>query len=163
VSAHLDPQSLGSATGELRRVMLDHLRDCPICRAAVAAEDPVALFALLAEKRVPQRILDEVSAHVTRRAGLDRGSIGAILSSIPSTRLRLAAAVVAGIALVGVATTLRENPTISPVASATPAPRTAIAKRADVNVHPDRAVSQVVDFTVGDTQVVMVYNGDLKL
>jgi hypothetical protein len=36
--------------------------------------------------------------------------------------------------------------------------------RADVEVHEGGApVSQVVDFTVGDTQVVMVYNPELQL
>jgi hypothetical protein len=30
-------------------------------------------------------------------------------------------------------------------------------------VTPGRGVSQVIDLSVGDTQIVMVYNGDLKL
>jgi hypothetical protein len=163
VSAHVDPRALEGAAGDARRAMLDHLRECAACRAAVAAEDPVALFALLAETPVPRRVLDEVSANVARRAGLDRASFGAVLASMPSIRLRLAAAAVAGLALVGVTTMLRQAPEVSALArGATDAPRT-LSQRADVDVRPDRAVSQVVDFTVGDTQVVMVYNGDLKL
>jgi hypothetical protein len=37
------------------------------------------------------------------------------------------------------------------------------SRRADVDVDPARGVSQVIDLTVGETQVVMVYNGDLNL
>lgn len=163
MSGHVDPRTWASATGDARRAMVDHLRSCPACRAAVAAEDPVALFALLAAKPIPRRILDEVATGVERRAGLDRSSLGAILASVPSIRLRLAAAVIAGLALVGVTATLRQTSDVSSIARGAAEAHPTISQRADVDVHPDRAVSQVVDFTVGDTQVVMVYNGDLKL
>jgi hypothetical protein len=36
-------------------------------------------------------------------------------------------------------------------------------RRADVDVTPGTGVSQVIDLTVGETQIVMVYNGDLNL
>lgn len=163
MSSHVDLGSFAAATGDDRRAMADHLRSCPACRAAVAAEDPVALFALLAAKPIPRTVLDDVSAHVARRAGLDRASLGALVASMPSNRLRLAAAVLAVVALLGATTTLHRAPAVSPLATATPDATRALAQRADVDVQPDRAVSQVVDFTVGDTQVVMVYNGDLKL
>jgi hypothetical protein len=163
VSAHVDLGSLGAAVGDDRRVMVEHLRTCPACRAALAADDPVALFSLLATTPIPTRILDDVSVHAARRAGLDRGSFGTLVASMPSARLRLAAAVLAGVALVAGATTLRHTPAVTPVDLATREANRARSPRADVDVQPDRAVSQVVDFTVGDTQVVMVYNGDLKL
>jgi len=42
-------------------------------------------------------------------------------------------------------------------------PVAAVPAAAAVEVTPDAAISQVVDMTVGDTQVVMVYNGKLSL
>jgi hypothetical protein len=163
MSAHIDPAAFGEASGDARRSMTAHLRSCQACRDSVAAHDPVALLALLADAPVPRRILDEVSADVARRAGRDRGSFGAIVASAPSIRLRLAAAAMVGVALLGAYASLREHPVPPPLASASREAVPALSQRADVDVHPAQAVSQVVDFTVGDTQVVMVYNGDLKL
>ena len=52
--------------------------------------------------------------------------------------------------------TLHDRPVVPQQAQRTP-------QRADVEVGSDGGVSQVIDLTVGETQLVMVYNGDLRL
>lgn len=152
---HVDPKAFDAASGELRREMVAHLRTCAACRDEACASDPSILFALLAEAPIPQRLLDEVSVEVARRAGHDHASLGDVVASAPSQRRFVAAAAAALLALFTFLATMVPGPDVVPPPMQ--------AKRADVDVHPATAVSNVVDFTVGETQVVMVYNGDLNL
>jgi hypothetical protein len=158
VSAHLDPAAFGEARGAARREMVDHLRGCAACRDLIAAHDPSLLFALLADTPIPTSLLDALSVEVARRAGDDRVSVGAAALGLSWPR-RLAATaalvlmIVSGYATVGVRR--------SRVAPETP--EVTAARRADVEVRSGDGVSQVIDLTVGETQIVMVYNGDLKL
>jgi len=69
---------------------------------------------------------------------------------------RAAAAAIFLLTLLSGYLTLHERPEAKPAASL-------VSKRADVEVESGRGVSQVIDLTVGETQIVMVYNGDLKL
>ncbi|HEX4823140.1 MAG TPA: hypothetical protein VFV19_02390 [Candidatus Polarisedimenticolaceae bacterium] len=151
MSAHLDPAGFDALTGAARREAVDHLRVCSGCRASALAHDPTILFALLDRTPVPARILDDVASGVRRE-------IQAVPR--PQTVRRFAAAAMLALALVCGFVAGR-----SPL----PAPASAIAvlphdlPRAAVDVSPQQAVSGVVDFSVGETQVVMVYNGDLHL
>jgi hypothetical protein len=99
--------------------------------------------------------LDDLSKDVARRAGSDRSSFGALAVTNTWPRRAAAAAVVALALFTGYAT-LRPKPVTAP-------PISAASRRADVEVESGRGVSQVIDLTVGDTQIVMVYNGDLQL
>lgn len=113
------------------------------------------LFGLLALAPVPAAVLDDLSNEVARRAGSDRSPYGALAGSAAWPR-RAAAAAVLVLALLCGYTTLRERPAgLSPVSLS--------SRRADVDVESGRGVSQVIDLTVGETQIVMVYNGDLSL
>ena len=47
-----------------RQELLAHLQGCPVCRAALAQDDPSALFALLALEPVPDTVLARVSRGV---------------------------------------------------------------------------------------------------
>jgi hypothetical protein len=145
VSPHVDPRGLEDAAGTPRREMLAHVASCRECRRAVAAYDPTLLFGLLADTRVPARILDQVSAGAAQRVAA---------ASRPAP-LRAVAAAAALAAAVSGAVILRST--------FAPRPEVAVVPRADVEVHSEGPVSQVVDFTVGDTQVVMVYNPELQL
>jgi hypothetical protein len=151
----VDPHVLADASGASRREMVAHLNDCAACRERAIDADPSILFALLAQVPIPVRVLDAVSTDVARRAGTDHPSFGDVVASVPSQRRFVAAAAAAVLAIATFYATRVPGPTVAlpPVH----------AKRADVDVHPANAVSNVVDFTVGETQVVMVYNGDLKL
>jgi len=148
VSAHVDPRLLEDAGGAERREMLAHVASCRDCRRAAAAHDPTLLFALLADAPIPARILDQVSA----------GAAHKVAAASRPAPLRAVAVAAALAAVVSGAVILRSNVVPPPeVAAAAPVPR------ADVEVRAGDSVSQVVDFTVGDTQVVMVYNPELQL
>jgi hypothetical protein len=155
MSAHIDPLLLESAAGSERRSMLAHLRGCAACRDAVAAHDPVMLFGLLAMAPVPETVLDELQAGVARLAGSDRSAYGALASGAAWPRVAAVAAVIV-LTLFGATTMLKEP-------QQAPPPMAVSRQRADVDVDSARGVSQVIDLTVGETQIVMVYNGDLKL
>jgi len=146
MSAHVDPVRFDEAEGSDRRLLVDHLRACAACRVAAAEHDPTILFSLLDRAPVPAALLDRVSAGVAERVAAARPGSG--------MRRAAAAAMVAMALICGYATFRHEAP----------APRPTLDRpRAAVDVRPADAVSGVVDFTVGDTQVVMVYNGDLRL
>ena len=135
--------------------MLAHVRECASCRRDLSAHDPSALFALLALAPLPAAVLDDLSSEVARRAGRDGEAFGALAETAAWPRRAAAAAILVLTLLSGYAT-LRERPAAQPPASL-------FSRRADVEVESGRGVSQVIDLTVGETQIVMVYNGELKL
>ena len=135
--------------------MLEHLRACPPCQRAVAGQDPSMLFGLLALAPLSPALLDDLSRTIARRAGSDRPPYGALAEPATWPRRAAAAAMFALTLLSGYAT-LYER-------SAAPTPLALSSRRADVEVDSGRGVSQVIDLTVGETQIVMVYNGELKL
>jgi len=149
VSAHVDPRLLEDAPGAARREMLRHLAGCRACRSAVAAHDPSLLFGLLADAPIPSAILDAVSRETARR----------IAEPVRVSRLPALAAASAALAILCGSVVFRPESAPAPV----PAPALAALPRANVEVQSGAPVSQVVDFTVGDTQVVMVYNPELQL
>jgi hypothetical protein len=155
VSAHVDPAQLAAASGAARLTMLEHARACGACRRAIAQHDPSALFGLLALRPVPASVLDALASEIARRAGHDASPYGTLAEPAAWPRRAAAAAVLALVVLCGYAT-LHDRPEGEA--------RLAISsQRADVEVDSGRGVSQVIDLTVGETQIVMVYNGDLKL
>lgn len=135
--------------------MQEHLLACPPCRRAVVHHDPSALFGLLALEPLPPILLQELSRTIARRAGSERPSFGAFAAAATWPRRAAAAAMFALTLLCGYAT-LHDR-------SAGPAPPVLSSRRADVEVDSGRGVSQVIDLTVGETQIVMVYNGELQL
>ena len=135
--------------------MLDHVRECAACRRALAEYDPSTLFSLLALTPVPEALLNDLSIEIARRTGSDRSPFGVIAGSLSWPRRAAAAAVLVLTLLSGYAT-LHEPPGAVP-------PISLSSRRADVEVESGRGVSQVIDLTVGETQIVMVYNGDLNL
>jgi hypothetical protein len=135
--------------------MLEHVRDCPSCRRTIAVHDPSILFGLLALSPLPAPMLDDLSSAIARRTGIDRSPYGVLAESAAWPRRAAAAAILVLTLLSGYAT-LHEAP--APVATISRP-----AQRAHVDVESGRGVSQVIDLTVGETQIVMVYNGDLNL
>lgn len=167
MSTHVDVAAFLDASGAQRLAMVDHLRTCAACRAAAVEHDPTILFALLDRAPIPSSLLDEVSTVAVRRAEggpvslADRWAV-----SGGGARRWTAAAAMALLALVCGYGVVR-NPSVAPqevAGQGASAPVTTLGARlASVEVEPARTVSSVVDFTVGETQVVMVYNGALKL
>jgi hypothetical protein len=155
VSAHVDPATLAATSGTARVAMLEHVRACASCRRAIAEHDPSALFGLLALQPVPAGVLDGLAVEVARRAGHGASPYGTLAEPAAWPRRAAAAAVLALVALCGYVT-VRDRPVGPP-------PLAMSSRRADVEVESGRGVSQVIDLTVGEAQLVMVYNGDLKL
>lgn len=161
MSAHFDPRGWDDVSGPARRALLEHAAACASCREALVAHEPSALFALLALAPMPAPVLDAVSSEVARRAGIGAAPAAALADATPWVRRATAAAIAVAGLLTAAATFFHTAPTPVPLAPMAVAPRA--TPRADVEVAPGDAVSQVVDFTVGDTQVVMVYNPELHL
>jgi len=155
VNAHADPLRLASSSGHERRAMLEHVRNCAYCRRSFAEHDPSSLFSLLALTPMPESLLDDLSSEIARRTGTDRPGFGVIAGAAAWPRRAAAAAALAMTLLSGYATLYEPPSAVPPIAVS--------SRRADVEVESGRGVSQVIDLTVGETQIVMVYNGDLKL
>jgi len=135
--------------------MLEHVRHCASCRRTFADHDPSTLFSLLALTPLPEALLDDLSIEIARRTGTDRSGLGVIAGSVAWPRRAAAAAALVLTLLSGYATLHEPPAAVPPVALS--------SRRADVEVESGRGVSQVIDLTVGETQIVMVYNGDLNL
>ena len=164
MSEHPRIDRLDETAGNERVAMLDHVLRCPSCRAAVADRDPAGLFALLALRPLPGKILDEVSLGV--RAGILRARPGAVSfrEDLAGRVAPWAAALLLAAAL-GTAFIQRPGPPAAappPSASlaAVPAP---LPARAEVEVLSSPGQAQVVDLTVGETQIVMIFDRGLPL
>ena len=148
MTPHVDPVRLETSSGEDRRSALSHAAGCRACRRAIAAHDPAMLFALLSEAPIPLHVLDAVSTGTARR----------LAEPARVSRMPAVAAAVAAVAIVSGGLLFRGE-----LPSTTVPTALAVVPRAGVEVQGGGPVSQVVDFTVGDTQVVMVYNPELEL
>ena len=155
MTPHVDPLAIAEASGPARRAMLTHLSACALCRSRAVEHDPAILFSLLALTPLPAPLLQDLSTQVARLAGRDRSPLGTLAGAAPWPR-RAAVAAVFALTLISGYATLREKPAGPPAISR-------FERRADVDVTAGRGISQVIDLTVGETQIVMVYNGELKL
>jgi hypothetical protein len=117
-------------------------------------DDPTAIFARLRDVEIPADLLEGLSRDVA--LALDR--------EVPErTWLRPAAAWAAAAALAGallIPAALQPRP-IAPVAARTP--QAAEAPRAGISSLRTPGPAQVLDLTVGDTQVVMIFDAELAL
>ena len=152
---HVDPATFPDLSGVERERAVAHLASCAACRAGVAAASPESLFALLSVEREPEELLEEVSAGVVRR--LD-GTRPSWIEALRERGLsRTAAGLAAAAAVVGFAL-LASRPPALPVA-----PLAADAARAGVTLVEPAPAAQVIDLTVGGTQVVMIFDPGMKL
>jgi len=174
---HPDPARLEAldvaGAGDERRELLEHLRSCGPCRARWVAADPARIFALLQLDDVPEAALERLSAGVM--AGLEpaphgsrfsaRRSLGAIAASL------LLCAAIAGY--------LRQMPPATSELAGTAAPATGTVETAATLGEPQTARAsdpvrgvelisspgggRVVNLSVGDTRVVMIFDEELDL
>jgi hypothetical protein len=149
VSGHLPPGA--TLEGAARAELLGHARACAECRARLLADDPVALFAFLDQVEIPESILASVSAGV--RAGLDRESPRRDWFR-PAVAWAAAAAMATALL---VPAALRYQPVVPRAATVEVAPR------AGIEALRTPGTAQVLDLTVGDTQVVMIFDAELSL
>lgn len=155
MSGHVGPEALDLLPGLDRLAALAHLRDCAPCRARLASEDPGRLFALLALAEPAEFDLDEVSRAVVSRLGDARpGRVEAwrergLPAALP---VAAAAALFALLAVVGDRGPVRDARSVA-----------ALPPRADVRVTETAEAAHVVDLTVGETQIVMIFDPGLEL
>ena len=155
---HLDPLSFGSLAGPARQEALRHLAACSMCRDAIVREAPESLFSLLALEPESPEMLDAVSAGVARRLDGTRPSwIEALRErGLPPSGARLAVA--AAVAACGLLFPFLRAPLPKSPALALASP-----DRAGVTLVEPAPEAQVIDLTVGGTQVVMIFDPELKL
>jgi hypothetical protein len=162
VSRHPSPLALRDAPSlpEAERTeLLRHVRDCAPCRAALAADDPTRLFALLASEPVPLEHLERLSARLEAAVG-----------DAPGRRRQrfgpwVAGAMAASVLLAAVLGSLFWPPGEAPgplPPLAAPAQVAGEARAGEVELYlPPEA--EVVNFSIGETQVVMIFNEELEL
>ena len=153
---HVDPSVLAELSGAERERAVAHLASCPDCRARLAADSPESLFALLAIERESPELLDEVSAGVARRLDETPASWVEALRERGLSRTAAALAAAAAAVVCAVLVSRAPRPAAVPVATAEP-------ERAGVTLVEPAPAAQVIDLTVGGTQVVMIFDPGLEL
>jgi anti-sigma factor RsiW len=148
-----------------RRRVADHLGRCVECRCRLAADDPSRIFSLLGTRFLPAGLLDEVSAAVseTIRGGERREPLRTAWLRVGSLAAGLALAAFLGIGLAG-----SPEPVAGPAAALEVAAPTSVATKArparlGLDLRDADAMVQVLDLTVGETQVVMIFDERLEL
>ena len=142
-----------------RRQALAHAAECAACRAALLDEDPTRIFAFLSDAPIPESVLDEVMDAV-RLGIVEQGPApGWATQALGWLRPAVAWAAAAGLAgvLLLVAGS-RVRPGAGATAGLAPA-----AVPASVELIGAPPSARVVDLTVGDTQVVMIFDEGLAL
>lgn len=146
-------EAFDSLGDEARGTALAHLRDCAGCRVLWLAEEPSRVFALLAQATIPADRLERLSARIdaeirpARRRWLGAASIAAsvLLAALVATVSWNHALPVASIAAVG---------------SLEPGDADAMGTRL-VALPGDDA--RVVDLTIGETQVLLIFDESIEL
>lgn len=160
MTGHPDSRALDALSGSERLAALEHLGECAACRREVAAEDPTRLFALLATRAVPAQALDRVSSGVAVAIREGRAP-----TFRPSPRRLLAASAWAAAAALAAALLVPSGGgagrTVVAGDVAALVPRK--ATRAGIEVVASPGVPQVVDLTVGETQIVMIFDPRIEL
>jgi len=136
-------------------------RGCPHCRERIEQGDPGAWFGLLRHVPIPGELLEDVSRAVARELSRSESPRSSASRLSGWLRWRVAwAAVVLGAALLAVSVYRKFGPAVEPSGSpglAAPEPRARIEVVSPAGIQP------VVDLTVGDTRLVMVFSEEIEL
>jgi len=158
VRPHPDPEVLAAADGlapDARMELLRHVAECSACRGIYVASDPARLFGLLAARPLPAARLDEVSAGVA--AAIDSGA-----RSGGSRAARAATAIAASLVLAALTLFLTEDRprgrAVAPFAGFA-----GVTPAASLTLLDSPGEARVMDLTMGDTQVVMIFDRELDL
>jgi anti-sigma factor RsiW len=145
-----------------REALLAHLEGCAACRAELAAEDPSLLFTLLATEPVPAGVLEQVSERTAAALAAER------------TPRRLPGwawgALAASILTAGLFVTYVNRPAVEvppplpgPASAQAPPPPPAAIPAGMIEVLDSPGEANVVEMTVGDVEVVMIFDEELGI
>jgi hypothetical protein len=150
-----------------RELLLDHVAACARCRRELASDDPVRAFALLGRFDPPAERLDELSGRVA--AAID----AADRREPARAPVRVWGALAAALLLAGAISWvvgLGPTPRAPLPVDAGPMSETASIEPMAVPVAPEplrvsgpSGGGQVVEMTVGDARLVMIFDDDLDL
>jgi hypothetical protein len=156
---HPDLSRWESASGPEREALLAHLGECDPCQKTWTRDDPARIFALLRTAPIPPSVLDAVSRGVATavvRSGAPRAAVGRTLPRVAAVAAALILSLTSGWLLLA-----PERP-LETVATSRVEPLLA-EPRAGVELLSSPGTARVVDLTVGDTQVVMIFDEGLDL
>ena len=167
MSAHPDPalfERFDLLSAAKRSELLGHAAECGACRERLAEGDPSRLFALLAVQPLPGEALDRLGSGLD--AALDR-----IAAPGPAPfRFRAAAGLAASLALAGLlGAYLTLSPGPDPALVALPStPPAMLAREREVPAGGVQLISspgeaQVLELTIGETQVTMIFDEALDI
>ena len=142
-----------SLEGDRRRDVLAHVAGCSACRRVLMQENPSRIFALLAFAPVEAVALEAVSAAVSVQltSGKARHRSWAPVAGWAAAAIL---AVFAGLSLWG---------PLQPSDRGGFETASVLEPRADVHVLSPADPRQIVDLTVGDSQVVMIFDERFRL
>lgn len=167
MTAHPEParyERFDDQPAGARRELLDHAAACPDCRARLLRGDASRLFAFLALPPVPAGALERLGAGLARE--LDRGT-----PRRPSWRIPFAAAgLAASLILAGFfgLYALHATRVESPFAAIPAAPPATVASEREAPASGIQLISspgeaQVLELTIGETQVTMIFDEALDI
>jgi anti-sigma factor RsiW len=163
VSEHPRPDvlgQLGDLAADERREVLRHLAGCAPCRARAAADDPAALFALLALEPLPAGALDRLELALERR--VDDADAGPRSARRIWAAAGLAASLLLAV-LVGVQSGPVEPPSPPAVEASLSVPDERLPERGVELLSAPPGDTQVVDLAVGEAHVVILFAEGLEL
>ncbi len=138
--------------GRAREDALRHAAGCPRCREALTADDPSRLFALLAIESPSGELLESFSAKVMRQVEEQAAETGY------GNLLRSLASVAASLLLAGIfGVYMMVDRGAGPTASSQPW-QIAPAASDGIELISSPGEAQVMEFTVGETQIVMIFD-----
>jgi hypothetical protein len=148
MTAHIDEALVArfdALEGRARDDVLRHASACARCRELLIADDPSRLFAMLALERPSGEALKTLSEKVMLQVGEPR-------------KLRSFAAVAASLLLAGIfGIYMMGNRVSGPTAALEPMPELPVISDG-IELISSPGDAQVMEFTVGQTQIVMIFD-----
>lgn len=144
-----------------RRRWMGHVESCSRCRDRWLGEEPSRLFSLLEEAPVDREILDDLTDGVLEEiGGIPRKGIGSRTVAVLAASFILAV-----LALPFLMVTGTTGPATSPVIAENAIPPAGLYEptAAGVEILSTPGTARVVDMTVGETKVVMIFDERLEL
>lgn len=153
MTAHPDPTRLarfGLDPAE-RRALLAHVGACAACRSRLAFEDPACLFALLGSVAPPPEALERLSQRIA--------SALPPATTVQTGRRRLMGALAAAVVLAAILSGVLWRSDAPPSTTAE-FPPSAIMPA--IEIHAPQS-AQLLGLTVGDTQLILIFDEGLEL